>query len=132
MARHMRIAVISKLMLLLILGTLAGASPANAQAKIWHAPGKDKERAITIKRLVPRYLSSRKTHRGQRYTGFKKVHKGQRYTGFKKVHKGQRYTGFKKIHRGQRYTGFKRVHRGQRYTGFKKVYSGPRYLNQSY
>ena len=132
MIRHARVAICSTLVLFMVFGMLAGAPPANAQAKIWHAPGKDKERTVTIKRLVPRYLSSRKTHRGQRYTGFKKVYKGQRYTGFKKVYKGQRYTGFKKVYKGQRYTGFKRVHRGQRYTGFKKVYSGPRYLNQGY
>ena len=132
MVRHARIAICSTLALFMAFGTLVATPSVNAQAKIWHAPGKDQERALAIKRLVPRYLSSRKTHRGQRYTGFKKVYEGQRYTGFKKVHKGQRYTGFKKVHKAQRYTGFKRVHRGQRYTGFKKVYSGPRYLNQGY
>lgn len=130
MAQCARIATVSTLFLFLVFATNAALAPVTAQAKIWHAPGT--ERAITIKRIVPRYLSSRKTHRGQRYTGFKKVHEGQRYAGFKKVHVGQRYTGFKKVHRGQRYTGFKRVHRGQRYTGFKKVYSGPRYLNQAH
>ncbi len=130
MAWHARIALASSLILFVVCGALVGAAP--AAAKIWHAPGTDVERKVTIKRIVPRYLSSRKKHRGQRYTGFKKVHRRQRYTGFKKVHRGQRYTGFKKVHRGQRYTGFKRVHRGQRYTGFKKVYSGPRYLNQAH
>jgi hypothetical protein len=131
MHRHTRIALFILCGIFAAFASAAATQRADA-AKIWHAPGSHDLRARTIKKIVPRYTASRKTHRGQRYTGFKKVHRGQLYTGFKKVHRGQRYTGFKKVHRGQRYTGFKKVHRGQRYTGFKKVYSGPRYLSQSY
>ncbi len=132
MDRHTFAAVLCTLAMGFALGGPASTVPADAAAKIWHAPGSRDQRTRTIKKIVPRYLPSRKTHRGQLFTGFKKVHQGQRYTGFKKVYRGQRYTGFRKVHRGQRYTGFKKVHRGQRYTGFKKVYSGPRYLNQAY